>query len=155
MALGEQYFDELAGGRPTDLGLALIGQNRNNWARVAKAMEAELAPHVHLVQATYITITELKNAVGAMYASPVCCPAVEMPQIVSGMYTSVLPYLEGYGMCLEVLRPAVPSEWFETIRSSALGKLRELETMHKTYLDIARELATKTAPAAAVQACQE
>lgn len=40
MALDKQYFVELAGGRPTQLGLALIGQNRENWARVAEAMEA-------------------------------------------------------------------------------------------------------------------
>ena len=112
-------------------------------------MEAELAPHVHLAHATYITITELKNAVGAMYASPVCCPAVELPPILSGLYTDVLSYLKGYGMCLEVLRPAEPSEWFETMRASACGKLCELKAMHESSLKIARELATETAPAAA------
>lgn len=75
--------------------------------------------------------------------------------MMSALDTNVLAYLDRYGVCLDTLAPAVPSTWFETMRSCAFGKLHKLETMHKTYLDIARELATETAPAAAVQACQE
>ena len=105
-----QLSAELRGGRPTEAGLAYIAKNRANWARVFDQIREELGCSN---AECYWAVWDVKDAVGALYASCTSCPSKELPLLDEPDGFDIGVYLLDYAMDLANLESTTPgSLWF-------------------------------------------
>ena len=116
-----QFSAELRGGRPTEAGLAYIAKNRANWARVFDRIQEELGCNN---AECYFEVWDVKDAVGALYASCTSCPSKELPLLDEHDGLDIGVYLYDYAMHLANLESTTPgSPWFTFMLGRANRKL--------------------------------
>ena len=102
------YGRELAGGKPTPAGLRAIALNRALFARVWALCNP--GPMDENNKKLFTGLRQLKDAIGALYASETVCPGFELPSAehIAGLPTLEIALMTLHSISADVCHAPIP-----------------------------------------------